>query len=112
MGGTATCDFKSGQLILQQGVERSQMSKLLATGRTDLLDGFVSSRTSASSEPSWSGTRKEGRFRVRGQRARPGKTAAEDRHQDGQSQVLSPGQVLDFSKGLSTKAADLRADLG
>ena len=45
VGGTATCDFKSGQLILQQGVERSQMSKLLATGRTDLLDGFVSSRT-------------------------------------------------------------------
>jgi DNA topoisomerase-3 len=45
VGSTATCDFKSGQLILQQGVERGQMSKLLATGRTDLLDGFVSSRT-------------------------------------------------------------------
>jgi DNA topoisomerase-3 len=29
-------------LILQQPVERAQMEKLLATGRTDLLTGFMS----------------------------------------------------------------------
>jgi len=42
---TPSCDFKSGQIILQQPIERSQMQKLLATGKTDLLDKFVSMRT-------------------------------------------------------------------
>jgi len=42
---TPSCDFKSGQIILQQPIEREQMSKLLATGKTDLLDKFVSMRT-------------------------------------------------------------------
>ncbi len=42
---TPSCDFKSGQIILQQPIEREQMVKLLATGKTDLLDKFVSMRT-------------------------------------------------------------------
>ncbi|HOZ63303.1 MAG TPA: DNA topoisomerase III [Burkholderiaceae bacterium] len=42
---TPSCDFKSGQIILQQPIERAQMQKLLATGKTDLLDKFVSMRT-------------------------------------------------------------------
>jgi len=42
---TPSCDFKSGQIILQQPIEREQMSKLLATGKSDLLDKFVSMRT-------------------------------------------------------------------
>ncbi|WPC66719.1 DNA topoisomerase III [Rhodoferax ferrireducens] len=42
---TPSCDFKTGQIILQQPVEREQMHKLLATGKTDLLDKFVSMRT-------------------------------------------------------------------
>ncbi len=42
---TPSCDFKSGQIILQQPIERAQMEKLLATGKTDLLDKFVSMRT-------------------------------------------------------------------
>jgi DNA topoisomerase III len=42
---TPTCDFKSGKIILQQPVAREQMAKLLATGKTDLLDKFVSMRT-------------------------------------------------------------------
>jgi DNA topoisomerase III len=45
VGPERSCDFRSGKVILQQAVERAQMQKLLATGRTDLLDGFVSSRT-------------------------------------------------------------------
>ncbi|MGP1683532.1 MAG: DNA topoisomerase III, partial [Giesbergeria sp.] len=40
-----SCTFKSGKIILQQPVEREQMQKLLATGKTDLLDKFVSMRT-------------------------------------------------------------------
>ena len=42
---TPSCDFKSGQVILQQPIEREQMVKLLSTGKTDLLDKFVSMRT-------------------------------------------------------------------
>jgi DNA topoisomerase-3 len=42
---TPSCDFKTGQVILQQPIERSQMQKLLSTGKTDLLDKFVSMRT-------------------------------------------------------------------
>ena len=44
VGPDKTCDFRSGRTILQRAVERAQMQKLLATGRTDLLQ-FVSART-------------------------------------------------------------------
>ena len=44
VGPARTCDFRSGRLILQQPIEREQMKKLLATGRTDLLTGFVSKK--------------------------------------------------------------------
>jgi DNA topoisomerase-3 len=40
-----TCDFKTGKIILTQPVSHEQVTKLLATGKTDLLDGFVSNRT-------------------------------------------------------------------
>ncbi|MDP2255747.1 MAG: DNA topoisomerase III [Polaromonas sp.] len=42
---TPSCDFKTGQVILQQPIEREQMVRLLETGKTDLLDKFVSMRT-------------------------------------------------------------------
>ena len=42
---TPSCDFKSGKIILQQPVAAEQMRKLLETGKTDLLDKFVSMRT-------------------------------------------------------------------
>jgi DNA topoisomerase-3 len=42
---TPSCTFKTGKVILTQPVERAQMEKLLATGKTDLLDKFVSMRT-------------------------------------------------------------------
>ena len=45
VGVNVTCDFKSGKVILQQPVAREQMTKLLATGATDLLEGFVSNKT-------------------------------------------------------------------
>jgi DNA topoisomerase-3 len=45
VGPAKACDFRSGKVILQQAVERAQMHKLLATGKTDLLKDFVSSRT-------------------------------------------------------------------
>lgn len=44
VGPAKSCDFRSGRLILQQPIEREQMKKLLAMGRTDLLTGFVSKK--------------------------------------------------------------------
>jgi DNA topoisomerase-3 len=45
VGPARTCDFKTGSIILQQPIDREQVSKLLATGKTDLLKGFVSKKT-------------------------------------------------------------------
>jgi DNA topoisomerase-3 len=42
VGPGRSCDFRSGRMILQQPVERAQMQKLLASGRTDLLTNFMS----------------------------------------------------------------------
>jgi DNA topoisomerase-3 len=44
VGPDKTCDFRSGRMILQQPIEREQMKKLLATGKTDLLTAFVSKK--------------------------------------------------------------------
>ena len=44
LGHKKSCDFRSGRMILQQPIEREQMKKLLETGRTDLLTGFVSKK--------------------------------------------------------------------
>jgi DNA topoisomerase-3 len=43
-GPNRTCDFRSGKLILQQPIERPQMEKLLSTGKTDLLQKFISKK--------------------------------------------------------------------
>jgi DNA topoisomerase-3 len=45
VGAGRTCDFRSGKIILQQEVGRADMQKLLATGRTELLKGFISNKT-------------------------------------------------------------------
>ena len=44
VGPDKSCDFRSGRLILQRPIPREQMEKLLATGKTDLLQ-FISART-------------------------------------------------------------------
>jgi DNA topoisomerase-3 len=44
VGPARSCDFRSGRIILQQPVEREQMKRLLETGRTDLLTGFISKK--------------------------------------------------------------------
>ena len=44
VGAPRTCDFRSGKIILQQQIEREQMEKLLATGKTDLLNKFISKK--------------------------------------------------------------------
>ena len=36
------CKFKTGKTVLQRPIEREQVAKLLGTGKTDLLDKFIS----------------------------------------------------------------------
>ncbi len=38
------CDFRSGKIILQRPIEPQQVQKLLTTGKTDLLDKFISKK--------------------------------------------------------------------
>ncbi len=45
VGARVTCDFKSGKIILQQPISHEELAKLLASGRSSLLDGFISNRT-------------------------------------------------------------------
>jgi len=77
VGVNPTCDFKSGKVILQQPVAREQMSKLLATGKTDLLEGFVSNKTRRKFKAYLVYDRKEGKvtFEFEPRPARPGKPA-------------------------------------
>jgi len=39
---TQPCKFRASKVILQQPLDREQVSKLLATGKTDLLQNFIS----------------------------------------------------------------------
>jgi DNA topoisomerase III len=45
VGAHITCDFKTGKIILQQPVSREEATKLLDTGKTSLLENFVSNKT-------------------------------------------------------------------
>jgi DNA topoisomerase-3 len=45
VGNPITCDFKTGKIILQQPVSHEEVHKLLATGKTGLLENFVSNKT-------------------------------------------------------------------
>ena len=75
---TPDCDFKSGQIILQQPVERAQMEKLLATGKTDMLEKFVSTRTRRNFKAmlSWDAAANKVNFEFAPSKFPPRKTAA------------------------------------
>jgi len=77
--GQATCDFKSGKIILQQPIMPDQVSKLLETGKTDLLENFVSNKTRRKFKAFLSWNAKDGKvsfeFEPRAPRA-PAKKAA------------------------------------
>ncbi len=45
VGAHVTCDFKSGKIILQQPVSHEEVHKLLTSGKTSLLESFVSNKT-------------------------------------------------------------------
>jgi len=61
VGTHVTCDFKSGKIILQQPVAPEEMTRLLTTGKTSLLENFVSNKTRRKFKAFLSYDRKEGR---------------------------------------------------
>jgi len=44
VGPERSCDFRTGKIILQRNIEPEQVQKLLSTGRTDLLQRFISKK--------------------------------------------------------------------
>ncbi len=98
---TPSCDFKSGQVILQQPIEREQMVKLLETGKTDLLDKFVSMRTRRSFKAflNWDAEAGKVGFAFEASKFPPRKTAA------GKTTAKTPA-----GKAVATKKVAARAD--
>ena len=96
---TPSCDFKTGQVILQQPIERDQMVKLLETGKTDLLDKFVSMRTRRAFKAmlAWDGVASKVNFEFAPSKFPPRKPAAS---KTGTATIKTP-----FGKTVAVKAA-------
>src|SRR5512141_2596957 len=76
LGPDKSCDFRSGRIILQRPMEREQMQKLLATGRTDLLHRFISKKGRPFSASLVRGADGKVGFEFAPRAAKPGKAAA------------------------------------
>ena len=91
---TPSCDFKTGQIILQQPIERTQMHKLLETGKTDMLDKFVSMRTRRAFKAmlAWDAEAGKVNFEFAPSKFPPRKTAAKtDRYKNSSCQGRNDG---------------------
>jgi DNA topoisomerase-3 len=101
---TPSCDFKSGKVILQQTVEPEQVKKLLSTGKTDLLDKFVSMRTRRAFKAFLAWDAKEGKvafeFEPRTSKFPPRKTAAGS---DGAATAKAPAAKKVARKSAASK---------
>ncbi|KRH99340.1 DNA topoisomerase III [Curvibacter sp. PAE-UM] len=103
---TPSCDFKSGQIILQQPIEREQMAKLLSTGKTDLLDKFVSMRTRRPFKAflAWSAEANKVAFEFAPSKFPPRKTAAKSAA-GAAAKTTGPAAKKTAAKKVATKKA-------
>jgi DNA topoisomerase-3 len=108
VGAHQTCDFKTGKIILQQPVSHDEAHKLLTTGKTSLLEGFVSNRTRRAFKAYLAYDAKEGKvifeFEPRGAKGTAAKdgakgTAAKD------SDQAKAGEPAASAKAAPTAAA-------
>jgi DNA topoisomerase-3 len=111
-GPKQTCDFKSGKIILQQPVPREQMSKLLAGGRTDLLENFISNKTRRKFKAYLRYDPKEGKVVFefeprpqRGAKGAPAKTAKAGEAQTGGDEAAAAKEPAARYTAAKTKAA-------
>jgi DNA topoisomerase-3 len=107
VGANVTCDFKSGKIILQQPVAREQMTKLLATGKTDLLENFVSNKTRRKFKARLAYDKQEGKvsFEFEPRVARPGKVPAAK----AAAADKAPAAEAELAKPAAKKAAPRKA---
>jgi len=91
VGVAKSCDFRSGKIILQQEIGRTEMQKLLETGRTSLLKGFVSNRTRKKFS-AWLVRGADGKvgFEFEQRTARPAKAKTPEKVDDGGTAKKSP----------------------
>ncbi|MEO5697804.1 MAG: DNA topoisomerase III [Burkholderiaceae bacterium] len=113
VGANVTCDFKSGKIILQQPVAREQMSKLLETGKTELLEGFVSNKTRRKFKARLAFDKKEGKvgfeFEPRAPRAGAGAKAAASEGSNAQAQGTTAAAAAAPAKKTVRKAPAKKA---
>jgi DNA topoisomerase-3 len=83
-----SCQFRTGAVILQQPIDRTQIAKLLAEGKTDLLKGFVSKKTGRKFEAFLALKNGEVKFEFAPRPARP---AA------GEKKKAAPSAPIDFA---------------
>ena len=105
---TPSCTCKSGKIILQQPVEREQMHKLLETGKTDLLDKFVSMRTRRAFKAhlAWDAEAGKVGFEFAPSKFPPRKTAATTAKTDTKKEAASArGTKAAAAKGSKTAVA-------
>ena len=78
VGEHQTCDFKTGKVILTQPVSHEELHKLLTTGKTSLLENFVSNKTRRKFKAFLAYDAKEGKvgFEFEPRPARPGAKTA------------------------------------
>jgi DNA topoisomerase III len=107
VGANVTCDFKSGKIILQQPVAREQMTKLLATGKTDLLEGFVSNKTRRKFKAYLAYDKKEGKvsFEFEPRAPRPGKAPVAKAPSDAPAAEVAAAKAPVAKKVVVRKAA-------
>jgi len=110
---TPSCTFKSGKVILQQPVERAQMEKLLATGKTDLLDKFVSMRTRRAFKAFLAWDKEAGKvnfeFEQRDSKYPPRKTAGKFASKTGAASAKTTGAAAKKAAKPAAKAAAKKA---
>ncbi|MBE0621331.1 MAG: DNA topoisomerase III [Burkholderiales bacterium] len=106
LGPEKTCDFRSGRIILQRPIEREQMQKLLATGKTDLLHRFISKKGRPFSAFLVRGPDGKVGFEFAPRAAKPGKAAADPA--EVKAEVVKPATKT-AAKTAATKTAGTKS---
>jgi DNA topoisomerase-3 len=112
VGPAKSCDFKSGKVILQQPIAREQMSRLLAEGKTELLENFVSNKTRRKFKARLAYDAKEGKvifeFEPRKFPPKPGRGAATEPQAGGAAVAASAAVVKATAKTVAAKGVVAR----
>lgn len=107
VGPEKSCDFRSGKVILQQEISQAQFAKLLSDGKTDLLDGFVSSRTNRKFK-AYLAKQADGKIGFEFE-ARPGKAPAKKTAAKSAAKKAAPAKKTAAKKTAAKKTASKTA---